>query len=122
MIHKKIFSNKINLIYSGQQEFLISVPNGLTGFQREVLLTEFTEYSLGLDRISEVDFAKFLVRFANLKDEVSVWIVYKSYYKSRCIFTILHFLHNLKFFRIKLECLSLLRLSNCVIEQSSLLV
>jgi hypothetical protein len=34
-------------------------------------MTEFFEYSLGMDRISERDLALFLLRFANLKDDVN---------------------------------------------------
>ena len=45
---------------------------GFTGFQREVLMTEFVEYSLGMDLMTEKDLAQFLFRFTNLGHEVKL--------------------------------------------------
>jgi hypothetical protein len=51
----------------------------LSGFQREVLLAEFLDYSRGLENISAQDFARFLLRFARLKEEVrTVFVLCQS--------------------------------------------
>eukprot|EP00094_Tigriopus_californicus_P009262 TCALIF_08930-PA protein Name:"Similar to MICU3 Calcium uptake protein 3, mitochondrial (Homo sapiens)" AED:0.08 eAED:0.08 QI:241/0.5/0.4/0.8/0.5/0.6/5/0/425 len=45
----------------------------LTGLQREVLKAEFLEYSRGLEKISERDFAQLLLRYTTLSDEATRW-------------------------------------------------
>ena len=42
----------------------------IRALQREVLMTEFTEFSRGLEKIAERDFAELLLRYTDLTDEV----------------------------------------------------
>lgn len=43
----------------------------IRAIQREVLMTEYLEYSRGLEKISERDFAALLLRYTDLTEEVS---------------------------------------------------
>lgn len=42
----------------------------ITALQREVLMAEFIEYSRGLEKISERDFASLLLRYTDLSEVV----------------------------------------------------